>query len=190
MKNLEQLRSPLLQQYQRASLYTDVAFEKRARSRAQQNVNAACSAEAAAVLAIVKGGGLDEKIALERQLQQRDLEKYAKSPKEMKGVRQGLKDLDAGFAAYAELTEHPEEYRKHATSYTDRNRDAKLDVPKDGMRYALASQTARLRNRLSLQLSEEEKVLLTARRGLLDALLKEYSELQMSVVRGGGTAER
>lgn len=57
-------------------------------------------------------------------------------------------------------------------------------VPKDGMRYALASQTTRLQNRLSLQLSEEEKVLLTARRALLDSIHREYSALQQNTVHG------
>ncbi len=45
-------------------------------------------------------------------------------------------------------------------------------------------QTTRLQNRLSLQLSEEEKVLLTARRALLDSIHREYSALQQNTVHG------
>lgn len=182
MRNLEQLKTPLLKQYQKRSTYTDAAFEKRKRSRAQQTVNAACSAEAEVIFAIIRNGTLDEKIALECKLQQRDLEKYAKSPAELKGVEQGIRDMMAGLAAYVILTEAPEEYKKYAATYTDRNRDAKRGIPKDGMRYALASQITRLQNRQSLQLSEEEKILLTARRALLDAVQNEYSDIQENVI--------
>ncbi len=184
MKRLDQLKSPLLQEYRTASMATDFAFEQRSRSQVQRKVNRTCSAEADTILNIA--GTLDEKIALEYQLQLRDLEKYARSDREMKNVRQGLKDLDAGLVAYADLIDRPDEYRKQAAGYTDRNRDAKLDVPKDGMRYAVASQATRLRNRLSLQLSEEEKVLLTARRALLDAMQKEYAAMQLDAVREAG----
>lgn len=186
MKNLERLETPLLLQYRATSAATDVAFEKRERSRAQHAVNIACAAEVAAILAIARTGSLNEKIALECLLQQRDLEKYAKSPTEVKNIKQGLKDMAAGLAAYAILTETPEEYKKYAATYADRNRDAKLDVPKDGMRYALASQITRLQNRQSLQLSEEERVLLTARRALLAAIQAEYSEIQQAAVNSNG----
>ncbi len=186
MKDLERFESPLLLQYQKAAIFTDVAFDKRGRSRAQHNVNAACSAEAETIMEIARNGSLEEKIALEYQLQRRDLEKYATSAGEIKNVEQGLKDLRAGLVAYRDLVERPEEYRKQATGYTDRNRDAKLDVPKDGMRYALASQITRLQNRLSLQLSEEEKVLLTARRVLLIAVQDEYSAIQVGAVHDSG----
>ena len=186
MKRLKQLDSQLLQKFEIAAIATDVAFEKRARSQTQKMVNVMCSAEAAVIFEVARSGTLDEKIALEYQLQLRDLEKYARSDREMKNVRQGLKDLDAGLVAYADLIDRPDEYRKQAAGYTDRNRDAKLDVPKDGMRYAVASQATRLRNRLSLQLSEEEKVLLTARRALLDAMQKEYAAMQLDAVRDAG----
>ncbi len=184
MKSPDRLDSRKLEKYTAASLVTDLAFEKRGRSQVQKAVDRACSAEANVVLDVAGNGSLDDKIALECRLQQRDLDKYAKSPNDAKNIRQGLKDMNAGLAAYACLTGSPGEYRRHAASYTDRNRDAKLDVPKDGMRYALASQTTRLQNRLSLQLSEEEKVLLTARRALLDSIHREYSALQQNTVHG------
>lgn len=184
MKRLDRLQSKLLRKYKAAAGFTDFAFEARTKSQAQLAVNKACSLEAEVIFAVAKIGALDEKTALEQRLQQRDLEKYAKSPAEEKSVRQGLKDMNAALVAYAELTERPEEYIKQAAGYTDRNRDTKLDVPKDGMRYALSSQMTRLQNRLSLQLTEEEKVLLTARIALLHSLQKEYSDLQKTVMHG------
>lgn len=182
MKRSDSVKSPLLRQYKQKSAITDLAFETRRRSNVQRGVNDACSDEAAVIFEIARAGSLDEKISLEHQLQQRDLEKYAKSDSETRGVKQGLKDMTAALVAYAGLTKEPKEYKRYAASYTDRNRDARLDVPKDGMRYALSSQITRLQNRLSLQLSEEEKVLITARRALLDSVQKEYSDLQKSVL--------
>lgn len=190
MTRPEQLNSPLLRMFKELSLVTDYAFEKRSRSQAQKAVNMACSAEAEVIMDIARNGSLAEKVALEHRLQQRDLEKYATSEKEVKSVRQGLKDLKAGMVAYATLVERPEEYRKQASGYTDRNRDTKLDVPKDGMRYMLASQITRLQNRLSLQLSDEEKVLLVARRALLDSMVEEYSAMQTGTLHGDGQPEQ
>ncbi len=179
---LKTLKSPLLRKYKTASAFTDIAFEKRNLSPAQKSVDKACSAEAEAIFTIAKEGSLDEKIALEYQLQQRDMQKYAKSDNDAKNIAQGLKDMESGLASYADLTERQQTYREQASRYTDRNRDAKLDVPKDGMRYALASQSTRLHNRQSLQLSDSEKILLTARRALLNSLQKEYSLLQNNVI--------
>ena len=184
MKNRKSLTSKLLEQYEVMSVATDMAFDRRTRSHIQITVNRACVAEAKAIKAVVSEGSLAEKIELECQLQQRDLQKYAASPADEKKIKQGLKDMEAGLASYADLTERPRAYKKQASHYTDRNRDAKLDVPKDGMRYAIASQITRLQNRQSLQLSDEEKNLLAARRALVHAIQEDYSSLQQEVVHG------
>ncbi len=182
MKHHKSVRSQLLLQYTVTFLATDIAFDKRSRSQAQKSVNTACKAEAGIINTIAANGSLAEKIALECQLQQRDLQKYAKSPEDEKKIRQGLKDMEAGLASYSTLTERPKEYKRQAAQYTDRNRDATRDVPKDGMRYAIASQLTRLQNRQSLQLSGEEDTLLAARRTLVRSIQEDYSQLQQKVV--------
>lgn len=180
--NPKELRTPLLAQFEDISLFTEIAFLQRDNSRVQKTVNKACRAEAKVIGKIAAEGSLSEKIALEYQLQRRDLEKYAKSPEAEKNIKQGLKDLEAGLVSYADLLERPQEYQRQALQYTDRNRDNRLDVPKDGMRYAVASQMTRLQNRQSLQLSDEEKQLLIARRSLVSSIRDEYSRLQEKVV--------
>lgn len=171
-----------LKQYNLSSALTHMAFEKRAQSKVQSVVDKACSKDAAVIREIANGQNLPEMLALEYKLQSHDLERYAKTPEAEQKIKQGLKDLEAGFVHYAALTERPQEYKITAQGFTDRLRDKKLDVPNDGMRAALASQLTRLQNRQSLNLSEAENDILTARRLLIKAINTEYSRLQVEVV--------
>ena len=173
-----------LDRYDFTSVYTHVAYDKRTQSRVQRTLDGACSTDASIIRNIENNRDLAEMLALEYRLQRHDLERYAKTPAAEQSIKQGLKDLEAGFVNYNTLTEQPQQYKHMATGYTDRLRDKKLDVPKDGMRAALASQLTRLQNRQSLNLSEAENDILTARRSLLNSINTEYSRLQVEVVHG------
>lgn len=174
--------TPDLEAYDNAAGASSSVYTKLKSSRPKQLVNRACKNETAAIRKIIASRNLDEMIALESRLQNNDLDEYAHSPNDQKNVEQGLRDLECGIRAYNTLKNNPDQYREHAETYTDANRDKRLDVPKDGIRYALSSQATRLQNRRSLQLSEEEKEILTARRALVDAILEEYSLLQENVM--------
>ncbi len=176
--HLDKLATPNLELYDDTANYSNDAYRYRQNSKPQKLVNRACKAEAALIRAIIAARNLDEMIALELRLQNNDLEKYARSPSEIKGVEQGLADLQSGMHMYAILKTNSGQYREIAKGFTDSNRDKRRNVPKDGMRYALSSQMTRLQNRHSLQLSEEEKALLTLRRSLVSALIEAYSLLQ------------
>ena len=183
--SLQPSNVPSMKKFHLIAAATDVAFEKRAGSKPQKSVNRACTREAEIIAEIAEKGNLPDKIALEYELQKRDLVKYAQFSGDEKNIKQGLKDMEAGIAAYTDLAERPQLYKEQASRYTDRNKDKRLDVPKDGMRYALASQMTRLQNRNSLQLSSEEKVLLSSRRALVRSIVKDYSRLQEQVIHGG-----
>lgn len=159
-------------------------------SRPQKAVNRACKNETEAINMIAASCNLDEMIALEIRLQNNDLERYAYSENDRKNVEQGLADLQCGIHSYNTLRNTPQQYKEFAKNFTDRNRDKRFDVPKDGMRYALSSQLTRLQNRKALQMSEEEKVLLTARRALVDAIVEEYSLLQKTAVHGDDKSDK
>ena len=174
--------SPNLVVYDTVAAVSYDAYTALAGSRPKEYVNRACANEAEAIQTIAASRNLDEMIALEVRLQNNDRELYAHSDNDRKNVEQGLADLQCGVHAYGMLKNNPRRYREFAKSYTDRNRDKRLNVPKDGMRYALASQATRLQNRQSLQLSEEEKKILTARRALVGAIVEEYSLLQKKAV--------
>ena len=173
-----------LDRYDFTSVYTHVAYDKRTQSRVQKTLDGACSTDAAIIRKIENDRILAEMLALEYRLQMHDLERYAKTPEAEQSIKQGLKDLEAGFVNYNALTEQAQQYRHMAAGYTDRLRDKKLDVPKDGMRAALASQLTRLQNRQSLNLSDAETDILTARRSLINSINMEYSQLQVEVIHG------
>ncbi len=177
-------QTPDLMAYNEAAGASHNAYARLENSRPKKYVNKACALEAAIINKIAASRNLDEMIALEVRLQNNDRELYAHSDNDRKNVEQGLADLQCGVHAYGMLKNNPRRYREFAKSYTDRNRDKRLNVPKDGMRYALASQATRLQNRQSLQLSEEEKKILTARRALVGAIVEEYSLLQKAAVHG------
>ncbi len=176
------ITTPNLDDYATAADISSNAYRAREKSKPQKLVNSACKAEAEVISAVIAAHNLEEMIVLELRLQTNDLEKYAHSAAEVKGVEQGLADLQSGIHMYSILKTAPEQYRELAKGFTDRNRDKRLDVPKDGMRYALSSQMTRLQNRHSLQLSEEEKALLVVRRQLVDALCEGYSAMQREAV--------
>ncbi len=171
-----------LKKHNTAANFTRAAYRERELSDPQLLVNRACKNEADMINTIIAARNIEEMIALELRLQTNDLEKYAHSAAEVKGVEQGLADLQSGIHMYILLKSAPEQYRELAKGFTDRNRDKRLDVPKDGMRYALSSQMTRLQNRHSLQLSEEEKALLVVRRMLVDAICEGYSAMQLEAV--------
>ncbi len=183
-ENFAEFTTPDLEEYDAAAGLSSSMYIKLENSRTKHLVNRACKSEVAIITRIAASRNLDETIALELRLQNNDLEKYAHSPGDKKSVEQGLADLESGMHSYNTLKNNPELYRENAKSFTDRNRDKRLDVPKDGMRYALGSQMTRLQNRQSLQLSEEEKELLSARRALISAVMEEYSSLQKTVMHG------
>lgn len=180
--NFAKFTTPNLKKCAAAAGHSNEAYETRADSRPQKLVKNACTMEAASIGTVIAARNLDEMIALELRLQTNDREKYARSTSEIKGVEQGLADLQSGIHMYTILTTNPDRYREIAKGFTASNRDKRLGVPKDGMRYALASQRTRLQNRHSLQLSEEEKILLTARRALIAALIDDYSLLQQEAL--------
>ncbi len=153
-------------------------------SRAQKTFDAACRNEAAAITAITDSGNLDVMLALEYQLQLRDLTNYAKTDSEIKNTRLGLTDFIAAMTNYQRLTESPEEYRQQAIGYPSGSRDRRLDVPMDGLRQAINSQLTRIQQRQSLMVSDSEKALYTARRNLLNSIRREYSLVQQKVVHG------
>lgn len=175
--------TPDLAAYDYAAAANYDAYRALQRSRPRKLVNTMCEDVTEIIYKIMAARDLDEMIALELRLQNDDLEKYANSPNDRKNVEQGLADLESGMHSYNTLKNNPKQYRENAKGYTDSNRDKRLNVPKDGMRYTLASQATRLQNRQSLQLSEEEKEILTARRGLVNAIREEYSALQTQVMR-------
>ncbi len=185
-ESFAEFMTPALEAYDNAASASNSAYEKLENCRPQKLVNDACKNEAEIINRIAASRNLDEMIALELRLQRNDLEEYAHSPKDRKNVEQGLADLECGMHAYDTLKTNPGQYRESAKSYTDSNRDKRLDVPKDGMRYAMGSQTTRLQNRQSLQLSEEEKEILAARRALVASIIEEYSLLQKAAMRDDG----
>lgn len=182
--DFRQFKSESIRLYDNVAGYRNDAYEELEKSRAKKLVNRMCKTETELIRNVIDSRNLDEMIALEFRLQNNDLENYARTPHDIESVEQGLKDFQRGVNSYDTLRNDPEQYRKNAEEFTDRNRDMRLDVPKDGMRYALSSQMTRLQNRQSLQLSDEEKELLTARRGLVTAIRNEYSLLQENVVHG------
>lgn len=190
MKKKESGVSPDVYHFPSHELYDTLAglgndaYQKLANSHPQKAVNQVCAAEAALIRKIADARNLDEMIGLESRLQSNDLEKYARSESDVQNVQQGLTDWQRGINSYNTLKHKPKQYRETSEEFTDRNRDKRLDVPKDGMRYALASQMTRLQNRRSLQLTDEERELLSVRRILINAILQEYSSLQKTVVHG------
>lgn len=178
------LATPDLTIYDNAAGFRNNAYYKLENSKPKTLVNATCKAEMEVIRKIIASRNLEEMIALELRLQRTDLEKDARSARDKKNVEQGLADLQSGILAYNALKFNPKQYKEAAKTYTERNRDTRLDVPKDGMRYALTSQMTRLQNRRSLQLSDEEQNLLTVRRNLINAIREEYSLLQEKVVHG------
>lgn len=175
-------KTPDLSIYASASGVRTRAYRRLENSGQKAQVNKACLREAKAIAKITASHNLEEMIALELRLQLTDLEKDAFSEQARKSVEQGLSDLRSGIHSYTMLKHDPEQYKEAAKGYTERNRDMKLDVPKDGMRYALSSQSTRLQNRMSLQLSAEERKLLTVRRTLLGTIRDEYSTLQQKAL--------
>ncbi len=182
--NFAEVTTPVLGKYDAAAAFCGEAYRELERSDPQKLVNRACKTEAALISTVIAARNLEEMIALELRLQTNDLEKYARSQGEIKGVEQGLADWESGMHMYNILKTNPKLYRDLSKGFTDRNRDKRLDVPKDGMRYALSSQAARLQNRHSLQLSEEEKDLLVVRRELVDAMIEAYAVLQTELLHG------
>lgn len=182
--------TPALKAYDAMAVASYDAYSELAGSRPKKNVNRTCKNMTAAINKIAATRNIDEMIALEARLQNTDLEKYANSENDRKNVEQGLADLQCGIHSYNMLRNTPRQYEEFAKNFTDRNRDKRFDVPKDGMRYALSSQLTRLQNRKALQMSEEEKVLLTARRALVDAIVEEYSLLQKTAVHGDDKSDK
>lgn len=127
-------------------------------------------------------GNIDVMLDCEKLLQERDLQNYATNKKEKEHVLDGLNQLESGILKYRQLLEAPDFYREDAKTYYRNERDSRLDVPKDGMRKAMNSQSRRLQNRMALVLTEEEKVVLGARIVLLRAIDQIYSSLQKNVV--------
>ncbi len=184
--DVSEVKTPSLQAYDDVVSLVSDAYHARATCRPQKIVDTACTAEAELIQAVIAARDLDEMIALELRLQTSDREKYARSANEKQRVEQGLADLRSGMHMYAMLKHDSGQYKNAAKGFTDSNRDMRLNVPRDGMRYALASQRTRLQNRESLQLSDDEKSLLSVRRALLSAIAADYSALQAAVLHGKG----
>ncbi len=171
----------LIKLYQ-AEVNTGNAYERLNRSRIQTMYNRASEDEALVIGEISQSGDLALMLAAERQLQTYDLGVYAKTEREKNNVEEGLQEFERVLGNYEELIRRPAAYRRQAKHYSSRDMDKALDVPMDGMRRVLNSQAARLKNRMSLTLSDEEKILLVARLKLVAALRNEYALLQRQVV--------
>ncbi len=167
-----------------ASAGTATAFMKLSQSRIQKIYDDMCRREAALIAEIAKSGSLALMLDVERHNQKTDLVHYAKTPNEKANVESGIKDFESGLRHYETLTKKPDKYREEDLGYVARDRDKRLNVPTDGMRKALGSQITRLQNRLALTSSDDEKVMVSARVGLLKAINKEYSRLQVEVLHG------
>lgn len=178
------LKNPALAGANALSFATIDALAALEASRAQKAFDAVCRNEAAAINAIADARDLETMLALEYQLQLRDVTNYAKTDSETKNTRLGLTDFIAAMTNYQRLTESPEEYRQQAIGYPSGSRDRRLDVPMDGLRQAINSQLTRIQQRQSLMVSDSEKALYTARRNLLNSIRREYSLVQQKVVHG------
>ncbi len=167
---------------EQAALQSISSLNARNQSRAQKAYDRSLMKESAVIMEVAQSGELSQMLRVEQDYQQRDFVYYAHSSKEKASVEQGLKDFARGLTHYELLTKRPDRYRENAIGYIDRDRDKKLDIPKDGMRKALNSQITRLQNRMALTSSPDEKDVLTARLALIMAIAKKYAEIQVEVV--------
>ncbi len=167
-----------------AEVNTGNAYERLNKSRIQRMYNQSSEDEALVIGEIANSGDLALMLAAEMQLQTYDLGVYAKTDREKSNVEEGLKEFERVLGNYEELIRRPEDYRRQAKHYSSRDLDNALKVPMDGMRRALNSQATRLKNRLALTISDEEKNLLTARLNLLAGIRNSYAILQKKIVHG------
>ncbi len=173
----------VLRQLSLVEANNSIAYARASRSRIQRTYDQASKDEAAVINDIAHSGELALMLAAERLLQTYDRDIYAKTEREKSNVEAGLQEFERVLGNYEELIQRPGDYRRQAKHYSSRDVDKALGVPMDGMRRVLHSQSTRLKNRMSLTLSEEEKILLTARLNLLNALRNAYAFLQKKVVQ-------
>ncbi len=164
------------------TLRTLTALDALNQSRPQKKYDQTCRQETALLKEIAKSGDLALMLDVESDYQKSD-RLLARTPNDKTNVEQGLKDFERGMSHYNTLIGNPDRYRENDFGYVDRERDKKLNVPVDGMRKALDSQKSRLKNRMALTSSDDERDLLAARAVLIGAIKAEYLRLQVEVLR-------
>ncbi len=153
-------------------------YEKRARSRIEQQYGKTMQESAAALRGFLPEATFDQLIALERTFQQNDLTVYAQLPSTVKSVEQGIRDFNDGEKVYRQLLDNPRAYSAHAYRESERAAPDKL-IPLDAMRLALRGQVKRVENyRRNVMGNPHEQEFLSARISLLHRAEEFYDRLQ------------
>ncbi len=154
------------------------AFQQRERSRIEQNYSRAMEASAAAVVEFARNASFEELLEAERTFQKNDLAVYAKRPSTVKGVQEGIDDLEAGMGVYRQLVGDTAAYKAH----TYRKKEMlppENAIPLDAMRRALRGQMKRVENyRANVMGNAHEQEFLSARIALLRRAETLYDEMQ------------
>lgn len=154
------------------------AYEKRERSRVEQEYGIAMSRSATALLEFTRYASFDELIEAENTLQKNDLIVYAQRPATTKAVQEGMDDFDAGMEVCQQLLHDTAAYKAHSYRKKERLPPEKI-IPLDAMRRALRGQVKRVENyRANVMGNAQEQEFMSARIALLRRAEELYDEIQ------------
>lgn len=132
---------------------------------------------AARIRDIAANGTMEECLDTVDAILKHDLEHMAKTDAQEKSFRQVLKDFRQGRNNYDLLKNDPDQYRRLAAGYVDRNKIGGI-LPKDGMHDSLRSCAGLLTARQSALLVAEEDDLLAAQNELVSEITERYTKMQ------------